>query len=69
MCLSKEAKIFISKLLKPDPQDRGDFEESSTDCILHHHFLSPTYSQMPPFKKINKKELVSKFNHSPSYSP
>ena len=65
---SQEAKFFITKLLQPDPQDRGDFEGSSTDCILHHNFLSHAYSKMSSFKKIKQEEWVSKFNDIGPYN-
>ena len=57
--ISEEAKTFITKLLHPDPQDRGDLEKTN-DSIFCHKFLKRTLQKLPT---INQMAQQVRLNH------
>ena len=59
--ISENAKEFISKLLHPDPQERGDLEPTSIDSIFSHKFLKTCPKQLPESKKKDIQEWKNWF--------
>ena len=56
--ISEEAKTFITKLLHPDPIDRGSLEETSTDSIFCQQFLKQTLQKLPTTNQMTQQESL-----------
>lgn len=60
--ISQESKAFITKLLHPDPLQRGDLENSTTDCILGQKFLKQTLKKQQSNNEIFQQESFGSSN-------